>query len=231
MFTQKDLEQLREHGVSQEQAELQLKQFRTGFPELDIAAACAIGAGILRPEAADEKRYLQAWDAYLAENHEVVKFVPASGAASRMFKNLFEYLDNGEETDFIKVFLAHKDCFAFGDQLRGKDGKDAVRFLLEDMHYGSLPKGLLLFHKYPEGPRTPALEHLVEGALYAKSLNGDVNIHFTVSHDHLELFKKHLAEHKDEYEKRYGCKLNISFSEQKPVVGSTYLGRSNGSPL
>ncbi len=230
MFTPQDLEQLRSHQVSQEQALRQLEQFRTGFPELDIVSACAIGKGILRPDKAEETNFLKAWDKYLDENHIVVKFVPASGAASRMFKNLFEYLETGERTAFIDDFLAHKDCFAFGESLSGKDGQEAVRYLLEDMHYGSLPKGLLLFHKYPEGNRTPALEHLVEGALYAKSEDGTVNIHFTVSHDHLELFKQHIAEHKEQFEKKFGCRFNISFSEQKPST-DTLAADAEGNPF
>jgi hypothetical protein len=83
------------------------------------------------------------------------------------------------------------------------------------MNYGNLPKGLLLFHSYRDGARTPALEHMVEGALYAAS-NGEVNIHFTVSHDHLPLFRKHIADNLQKLEAKYGVKFNISFSEQKP---------------
>ena len=231
MFTNSDLEQLRSHGVSQEQAELQLQQFRTGFPQLDIVEACAVdNNGILRADEKAQAEYLQSWDAYLTEDHRVVKFVPASGAASRMFKNLFEYLDNGEQTPFIQTFLAHKDCFAFGDQLKGYEGQEAVRHLLYDMNYGNLPKGLLLFHSYPEGARTPALEHLVEGALYAKSASGVVDLHFTVSHDHLPLFALHIREHLDEYERRYGCRFNVTFSEQKPST-DTLAADKQGNPF
>ncbi|MBQ7209993.1 MAG: DUF4301 family protein [Paludibacteraceae bacterium] len=216
MFTQTDKEQLSAHGISLEKAQMQMQQFRTGFPELDIVAACTPQKGILTLNEEEQQQYLAAWDNYLNADHDILKFVPASGAASRMFKNLFEYLETGEETEFIKIFLAHKDCFAFGNHLKNKDGQEAVRYLLEDMHYGTLPKGLLLFHNYADGPRTPALEHLVEGALYAKNKKGEVNIHFTVSHEHRELFAKHIEEHKQEYEKRYNCHINVSFSEQKP---------------
>ena len=83
------------------------------------------------------------------------------------------------------------------------------------LNYGQLPKGLLLFHNYEDGPRTPMEEHLVEAALYASS-NGEANVHFTVSHEHLPLFKAKVAEKEEKYAEKYGVKYNISFSEQKP---------------
>ena len=97
------------------------------------------------------------------------------------------------------------------------------------MNYGNLPKGLLLFHSYRDGARTPALEHMVEGALYAAS-NGEVNIHFTVSHDHLPLFRKHIADNLQKLEAKYGVKFNISFSEQKPST-DTLAANLDGTPF
>lgn len=217
MFTPQDIQQLEERGISLEKAEKQLECFRTGFPELDIVAAASTkkNGGILKPTRAQQDEYIAAWEQYLKEGHKVLKFVPASGAASRMFKALFEYLDNGEENTFIQKFLAEKDKFAFGPELAGLDGQAAVKHLLEDMNYGNLPKGLLLFHSYRDGARTPALEHLVEGALYAAS-NGQVHLHFTVSHDHLPLFRQHIAENLKKFEDKYGVHYDVTFSEQKP---------------
>ena len=211
MFTQSDLEQLAQRGITVEKVNQQLECFRTGFPSLDIVSAASVKDGILAPKKAEQEEYIAAWNEYLKGNHKVLKFVPASGAASRMFKNLFEYLDNGVETPFIQEFLSNIDKFAFGDQLAGKSGQEAVRYLLENMAYGKLPKGLLLFHKYRDGARTPALEHLAEGAL-----TGATNIHFTVSHEHLPLFRQHIAENLQKFEKKYGVKYEISFSEQLP---------------
>lgn len=217
MFTPQDIQQLEERGISLEKAEKQMECFRTGFPELDIVAAASTkkNGGILKPTRAQQDEYIAAWEQYLKEGHKVLKFVPASGAASRMFKALFEYLDNGEENAFIQKFLAEKDKFAFGPELAGLDGQAAVKHLLEDMNYGNLPKGLLLFHSYRDGARTPALEHLVEGALYAAS-NGQVHLHFTVSHDHLPLFRQHIAENLKKFEDKYGVHYDVTFSEQKP---------------
>ena len=229
MFTPSDLAQLEARGISLEKAEKQLQSFATGFPELDIVSAASVGNGVLNPSEEEIDVYVKAWQEYLDEGHTVLKFVPASGAASRMFKDLFEYLEKGEKTAFIEKFLTEKDKFAFGPQLAGKDEQEAVGHLLKDMNYGNLPKGLLLFHAYEDGPRTPALEHLVEGAMYAASKR-EVNIHFTVSHEHLPLFRAHLAENQAAYEEKLGVKFHISYSEQKPST-DTLAANPDGTPF
>ena len=231
-FTAQDLEQLQARGISVEKAEAQLECFRNGFPQLDIVAPASTKKGILAPKRAEQEEYIAAWQQYLKEGHKILKFVPASGAASRMFKNLFQYLEDGIETPFIQDFLAHKDCFAFGPQLAGKEGQEAVRYLLQDMHYGDLPKGLLLFHKYRDGARTPALEHLVEGAQYCKG-EGEkptVFLHFTVSHDHLPLFRQHIAENLKKFEDKYDVKYDVTFSEQLPST-DTLAANPDGTPF
>ena len=231
-FSQQDLEQLAARGISVEKAEAQLECFRNGFPELDIVAPASTKKGILAPKRAEQDAYIAAWEQYLKEGHKILKFVPASGAASRMFKNLFQYLEDGIETPFIQDFLAHKDLFAFGPQLAGKEGQEAVRYLLYDMHYGDLPKGLLLFHKYRDGARTPALEHLVEGAQYCKG-EGEkptVYLHFTVSHDHLPLFRQHIADNLKKFEDKYDVKYDVTFSEQLPST-DTLAANPDGTPF
>ena len=229
MFTPSDLAQLEARGISVEKAEKQLQSFATGFPELDIVSAASVGDGILSPTEQEIDAYVQIWQEYLDEGHTVLKFVPASGAASRMFKDLFEYLETGTMTAFVEKFLREKDKFAFAQELAGKDGQVAVAHLLHEMNYGNLPKGLLLFHSYEDGPRTPALEHLVEGAMYASS-KGEVNIHFTVSHEHLPLFQAHIAEYLAAYESKIGVKFHISYSEQKPST-DTIAANPDGTPF
>lgn len=229
MFSQQDLEQLEAKGISVAKAEQQLDYFRTGFPALDIVAPASVKHGILAPTKKEQEEYIRIWEDYLKEDHKILKFVPASGAASRMFKNLFQYLEDGEETAFIQEFLTHIDDFAFGQELEGVTGQDAVRYLLENMHYGDLPKGLLLFHKYRDGARTPALEHMVEGALYA-ACNGVVRLHFTVSRQHLPLFRQHIAEHLQAFETKYGVRFDISFSEQLPST-DTIAANPDGTPF
>ena len=116
MLTPKDKEFLASKNISEELFNRQLGQFKSGFPFLKLAGAAAPGNGIKVTDEAQQSAYLKAWEEYLNGSHSVVKFVPASGAASRMFKNLFEFLD-GEadepDTDFIKTFFANISKYAF----------------------------------------------------------------------------------------------------------------------
>lgn len=235
MLSQEDLKQISLRGITEEQVEHQLDEIKQSFPFLKIEAAASIGKGIMSPTENEMNKYLSMWDTYLTGCHKIVKFVPASGAASRMFKNLYSFLDADYDkptTEFEKEFFENIKKFAFKKELcntcKTNDGKcvtclmdngeykKIVENLLEEkgLNYGHLPKGLLLFHSYEEGPRTPMEEHLVEAAMYAQS-EGQANVHFTVSHEHLELFKKKVAEKIDMYAEKFGVKYNISFSEQK----------------
>ena len=247
MLSDKDLKQIAARGITEEQVNHQLDQFKTGFPFLKLEAAAAIGKGIVAPTDEERTSYIEEWNQYKQEGHKIVKFVPASGAASRMFKDMFAFVDAPYDvptTDFEKYFFDHIKQFAFREALcqkcRDNEGKK-IRALLDEgnykavarqmlakegLNYGQLPKGLLLFHNYEEGPRTPMEEHLVEAALYASS-NGEANVHFTVSHDHLELFKQKVAEKADFYAKKFGVKYNISFSEQKPSTDTIAANPDN----
>ena len=236
MLSPKDLEQIEMKGISKQQIEKQLEEFKTGFPFLKLDAAASIGNGIIATSAEDVKIYTEAWNTYKAEGKKIVKFVPASGAASRMFKNMFAFLTADYDvptTDFEKTFFDNVVKFAFYPALNAmcekNEGKNiealmgegnykaVVANLLESkgLNYGQLPKGLLLFHSYEDGARPPLEEHLVEGALYADS-KGMVHIHYTVSPEHRTLFEKKVADTKDKYEKAYNVKYDITFSEQKP---------------
>lgn len=235
MLLPEDLQLLEEKEITQKQIEQQLTLFQTGFPFLDIISAASIGNGIFKIQEKDQQKYLDTWNDYLASDVSVLKFVPASGAASRMFKDLFAFSEgkNSEPTtDFEKKFFKEIEHFAFFDELNKSckknlnksiselikygNYKDIVDNLLfnSGLNYGSLPKGLLLFHTYPNGSRTPLEEHLVEGTLYAK--NGKtVNIHFTVSPEHRQLFEQKLKEKQAEYEKEFDANYQVTFSAQK----------------
>ena len=250
MLSQQDLKQLAQKGISEAQIERQLGEFKTGFPFLKLEAAAAIGKGIVAPSDAERKAYVDAWQQYKAEGKKVVKFVPASGAASRMFKDMFAFVDADYDvptTDFEKKYFDNIEKFAFYDELDAvcqKNNGKGIKALIaegnykavaanmlkaEGLNYGQLPKGLLLFHNYAEGARTPMEEHLVEGALYAAS-NGEAHVHFTVSHEHMELFKAKVAQKADLYAKKYGIKYDISFSEQKPST-DTIAANPDGTPF
>ena len=247
MLSQQDLKQIAEKGITEQQINVQLEEFKTGFPFLKLEAAAAIGKGIVAPDAQEKEKMIEAWNEYKAAGNKIVKFVPASGAASRMFKNMFAFLTADYDvptTDFEKTYFDNIEKFAFYNALNEKcvencganikaliakgDYKAVVANMLnaDGLNYGQLPKGLLLFHNYPEGPRTPMEEHLVEGALYAAS-NGEANVHFTVSHEHMALFEKKVEEKKDGYAQKYGIKYNISFSEQKPSTDTVAANPDN----
>ena len=247
MLSEKDLKQIAQKGITQEQIENQLNEFKTGFPFLKLEAAASISRGIIAPDVQARQQYEEAWKQYKAAGKRVVKFVPASGAASRMFKNMFAFVDADYDvptTDFEKKYFDQIEKFAFYDALdavcqknEGKGIKELIAagnykavaanmLKAEGLNYGQLPKGLLLFHKYPEGARTPMEEHLVEGALYAAS-NGEAHVHFTVSHEHMELFKAKVAEKADTVAKKNGIKYDITFSEQKPSTDTVAANADN----
>ena len=120
MFTSQDLELLAFKGITEAQIAEQLTQFEDGFPFLNLFATASIANGILCPDAQQQSKYLQAWDTYLHENHTIVKFVPASGAASRMFKDLFEFLGASYDapvTPFEQFFFNNITHFAFYQSL------------------------------------------------------------------------------------------------------------------
>jgi hypothetical protein len=248
MLTQEDKELLAAKGITEQQIADQLASFEKGFPYLKLEAAASIGHGILAPAEEQRAAYLNAWDAYKQSDKKIVKFVPASGAASRMFKNLFEFLSadyNVPTTDFEKKFFENIHRFAFFHDLdvvcmdgAGKDVdaliadgeyKTVVGQLLEayGLNYGQLPKGLLKFHNYVEGIRTPLEEHLVEGALYAAGSTGKVNVHFTVSTEHRELFQHLVHEKVSTYAQKFGVEYNVSFSEQKPSTDTVAADMEN----
>ena len=116
MLTEQDLSQISAMGITKEQVEKQLEEIKTGFPFLRIEAAASVEKGIMSPSDADKAAYEAAWTKYVGEGHHVVKFVPASGAASRMFKNMFAFLDAPYDvptTDFEKHFFDNIKKFAF----------------------------------------------------------------------------------------------------------------------
>ena len=249
MLTQEDKDLLAQKGISEEKIREQLACFEKGFPFLKLFAAASVeNGGIVSLDKEEQEKYSAAWDAYREGGKRIVKFVPASGAASRMFKNLFEFLNGDSDkpgTDFEKKFFARIHDFAFFDDLNtaclnntGKtvdelvaEGryKTVVSLLLDaaGLNYGTLPKGLLKFHRYGDSARTPVEEHLVEGALYAAGKNGDVHVHFTVSAEHRELFRRLIDEKIEAYAAKYGVKYDVTFSEQKPSTDTIAVDMEN----
>lgn len=249
MLKPEDLELLKDKGISEKDVEAQLQRFVTGFPYLKINDAARVGAGIFSLDEDEIDDAIERWNEYLEFGGEVCKFVPASGAASRMFKALFEFVDGGtdelKEGSPVAKLIGQINKLPFLPELRetvdrlyGKsldellaDGRnrDIIAAIVnsEGMNYGGLPKGLLKFHTYADGSRTPIEEHLTEGAQTAANSKGIVNLHFTVSANHRKLFEQKLAEVIPITEKRTGVKFNVSMSEQKPSTDTIAVNPNN----
>ena len=256
MFTDADLKQIEERGSKLETVEAQIEDFRRGFPFLQLQGPATPKEGIIVLAQKEIEGLTQAYDQAAAQK-QVVKFVPASGAASRMFKLLFSFLEictdkrkvaeafnESGDLQSISTFFDRIDDFAFASDLdqalkkqglsisgciEDKDYQSLLNTLLQNdgLGYGSSPKGLLMFHKYDNTAATPAMEHLSEGALYAASANQQVNIHFTVSPEHREKFEEHIQSMQPVFEEKYGVSYHISFSEQKAYTDTIAVDLSN----
>lgn len=220
--------------------ESQIERFRKGFPRLRISAAATPGRGIevLSEEAAREA----AAYADQASVQGKCKFVPASGAASRMFKDIFAGID--APNDATVKLADNLEKFAFySPDIFGKapySPTEAARKLLldEGLAYGSKPKGVLAFHRYPTEVRTAIAEHLVEGQAYMRNPDGSVNITVTISPEHQALFEQAVDDIKAEYEQRYGVRYNIRFTFQDKATDTVAVDSDNkpilkddGTPL
>lgn len=249
MIDQKDLEFLATRGITVETYEGQLNRFKTGFPYLKLHAAATVDEGIKRLTDKEANGCVKAWKEFLAKGGKIEKFVPASGAASRMFKNIFAFADRGgaPESDFEKQYFDEIDKFAFYGELNAKcktlyDGldiaalKEAGRYAdiakamlgKDGLNYGALPKGLLKFHKAVAGKtHTPVEEHLEECAQYASGSDHVARLHFTVSPEHRTEFEKLLIRVLPNYEAVWGVTYNISMSEQKSSTDTVAVDADN----
>ena len=247
MLTEKDLQQIEKRGSNSETVKKQIENFKKGFPYLEVEAAATVGNGIIQLGEEDIKKRSGLYDQRIAEGVKPLKFVPASGAASRMFKALFEALEDCKDSENEKEvlarhsaarnFLANREKFAFYDDLKSvlekknapEECRNWIDYLLNEngLDYGSLPKGLLKFHKYEDGERTPFEEHLVEGALYGKDKNNVVRLHFTVSPEHKNGFEELFKKVKAKYEEKLSVTFEVSFSLQKPSTDTIAVDLNN----
>ncbi len=243
-FSQKDLDQIEKHGLSLEQIEKQMENFKRGFPFVDIEKPAIIGDGILRIDDSEIQQYINVFENGSKELC-VVKFVPASGAATRMFKDLYDFKSSYDSKknsleDFPKVkevienidkFAFYNDLNAFGveELLENQKYLEVIELILEEngLDYGQSPKAVIAFHKYDDEVRTSFEEHLVEAAEYCVNNKEEVNLHFTISENHKERFSALLERIQANYEKQYGCKYKIDFSVQKSSTDTIAVNQNN----
>lgn len=255
MFSASDKQQINDHGLDLETVERQITYFKKGFPPSKLKAPAIDGNGILIMDESAVSKATASYDE-LSASKRVVKFVPASGAASRMFKKLFAFLESyqGTEEDYqaliadqkpgsVFEFLKKLEDFAFYDELSAqfhqkeslqqahvkKEYGSIISALLnkEGMNYGALPKGLLKFHRENGVVRTPVEEHVVEGCQYAKGSDGSVSLHFTVSPEHQSAFEAHVESLRPSYESKFDCKLEVSYSIQQPGTDTIAVDLQN----
>ena len=234
MFSQKDTQQIEGRGASLRQVKQQIEHFKTGFPWMKIVGPATPARGIC---VLDKKAVEEAVNYYKnAEIHGKSKFVPASGAASRMFKDMFSGLASLEEGKDLpadapgaKLAARIKDFAFYTPELFGQPEdsaayrKDVLQKLLKEpgLAYGSKPKGVLKFHRYPQEVRTAIAEHLVEAQEYMRNADGTCNLTVTISPEHRELFEQAIGEIKAVYEKRYGVTYNITFTYQDKATDTS----------
>lgn len=258
-FDENHIEQIEKHGLAVEKVQKQIEIFEKGAPYVDLDRPCTVRDGIQRLNAEEINAYA---DLYEKENTQrnLMKFVPASGAATRMFKALTKIsgdydriqretiaqgaAEGNDDCQEVLVFLDNIDQFAFYGQLSEKmkkDGHDVeslrhsgdftlfVTYVLTEkgLNYANKPKGQIMFHHYPDGPRTAFEEHLVEAAKYAKDGDGNCFLHFTVSPEHEGEFSNLLKKTGPVYEKAYNVRFNAGFSHQHPSTDTIAVDMEN----
>ena len=240
MFSEKDIRQIAARGADLQQIEQQIEHFKNGFPWMKIVAPATPQRGI---RVLSEEDVQAAADYYERASVEgKCKFVPASGAASRMFKDMFsglEKLEAGEDLPAdapgAKLAARIKDFAFYTPELFGQPEdsaayrKDVLRKLLKEdgLAYGAKPKGVLKFHRYADEVRTAIAEHLVEAQEYMRDYEDICSLVVTISPEHRELFEQALAEVKPVYEKKYGVKYDITFTYQDKATDTIAVDPDN----
>lgn len=231
-FSNDDILQIEQHGLTPDAVAAQLDAFARGFAFSDIVAPATAGDGVIQLDAEMRRHYIDIYEQY-RRTHSVVKFVPASGAATRMFRDLFEFLNTGARNTVTDAVLNNLSRFAFYADLKKflpdtPTDTDIIERIVTDagLNYGHMPKALIKFHRYADSARTALAEHLDEGAEYARGADG-VNIHFTVSPEHRAGVEELLHRLVPEYSARYGVQYNIELSYQKSSTDTIAVNPDN----
>ena len=242
-FNKKDIAQIAETGHRLDQIESHLQQFKQGAPFARLDRPCTVGDGI-RALSADERQACRKANETRGAQKKRIKFVPASGAATRMFKKLIAALNTRQSSSDTAFFFNHIQKFAFYEDLKTSlfqeslaletllahaDQEPILRHLLTRNHlnYAGLPKGLIKFHAYGRESRTAFEEHLVEAAGYAGCRDNTCALHFTVPPAHKERFISFFNEIRAGYETRYKTSFSVDFSIQSAGTDTLALDMEN----
>ncbi len=249
----KDLQQLNEKNISKEELESQIARFTQGVPDVEVIKAATIDDGIIRFDDDDFNEFVSFYEN--KNNIDVLKFVPASGAATRMFKALHQFLNDvsvdekeinnklkQEEFElFVPLFERIDDLAFYADaldiakrntpQFEDYSEKEQILIILrhaiseDGLNLGNLPKGLIPFHKYKDQTLTPFEEHLEESKAYAEKSN-EVQLHFTIPEGLDSEFNQILDNYlQNQNNNRTGFKVN--YSTQKPSTDTIAVNEDN----
>lgn len=242
MFSENNRRQIELHGLSEVKVKRQLEIFKKGIPFANVIEAASVENGIEVFSEKEQQQFVNLFESK-KDSLDLLKFVPASGAATRMFKFLHRFLENYDANDDIDTFLQkseNKDLKTFFDSIekfafsnmvfknleqklpdfqnleKGKRSLLFVQEMLSDdgLNFGHTPKGLVPFHKRGADYVTAFGEQLYEAAFYATS-NGVANLHFTVSEEHEKKFQKRYEHIQKLIAKGTNTDFNISYSFQK----------------
>lgn len=214
----------------------QLQFLKEGSNFISISEACIVGNGISEVNEEDKEKFIKVY-----ENFEgnILKFVPASGAASRMFVALRTFLETGIEDEKIKSFFSKIEQLPFyHSAFSSLDKKEICRYVLysNDFGFDSKPKGLIPFHRYDDSSVAPFEEHITEAKNYLGK-NGKMELHFTVSEEHLKMFQQKW-EDVLKAEPTLNETIKLSFSFQKKETDTVSLDDNkqvlcdeNGKPV
>jgi hypothetical protein len=255
MFSKNDIEEFQLKGIDTATIALQIENFKKGFPFINLSKPATYNDGICFFENGEIATFVSIFDEEIPQR-DVLKFVPASGAASRMFQTLYTFRDNFKDSEknliafendksfnSVYKFITQLTKFAFYDDLKQimqshhldidvclqqHDFFSIISYLLDDkgLGYGNLPKALLKFHRYESVSRTAVEEHLVEAAHYAIKQD-NASIHFTLSPEHIEKFNAHIEGIKYFYEEKFKLKFNITYSVQKTSTDTVAVDMDN----
>ncbi|MCU0554003.1 MAG: DUF4301 family protein [Syntrophales bacterium] len=245
MLSPSDIEYIRSRGTTEEKIARQIERFRRGATAVTLDRPATVGDGIVRV-AEDEKPRLAALHDEAARAGRCLKFVPASGAATRMFKDWHAVLNRGgfgSRAEF-DAFAESLPRYAFYGDLRevlsragrveAKPGavgaeREILDFILNDrgLNYACKPKALLKFHRYADAARTALEEHLVEAALYVKDAQGLCRVHVTVSAEHLEPVRELIRQVRGDHERRLGVRYDIGLSVQSESTDTIAVDLDN----
>ena len=241
LFSKNDIRQIKSLGISPAGVEKQLAAYRQGFNYLTLNRPCTVKDGIVSITPAQRKKLIDLYDRE-AGLYKLIKFVPASGAASRMFTGWFSANEKGSfgSSELDRKFFRDLKKFPFyplltenktGEKLlEKKDIQGLLEFILREdgLNYGNLPKALIPFHLYPGGKLCNALEeHLREAAGYIPGINGVIHLHFTLSAEHKREIAKYLKKVIAQDEYLGGKKYNITLSIQSVSTNTIAVDETN----